>query len=264
MFKILGSGSSGNSAILVAGGHRLLIDAGFSAKRTASMLAEVGFSIEDLDAVFVTHEHGDHASGVEGLSKRRPDLRFFANQATAEAIQRRCEKQVAWKLFETGSRFTFNDIEIETVSLPHDAADPVGFLFRWGGGDLFSPEHSLAWMTDLGYTPGSLPERLKDIEAIVLEANYCERLLEEDRKRPWSVKQRISGRHGHLSNAAACSFATEACSSSWRHLFLVHLSRDCNSTEAVDQAFNPLRSLHPLLNLSVVAPGGATPPLDIL
>jgi phosphoribosyl 1,2-cyclic phosphodiesterase len=264
MFKILGSGSSGNSALLTAGGARVLVDAGFSARKTQAMLNELGLRIEDLDAVFLTHEHGDHAKGVEGLSKRHPGLKVFANEATAETLQRGFEAKVPWALFETGCRFHFQGIEVETFRVPHDAADPVGFIFRWGGGDLFSPRRSLAWVTDLGHAPSSLPERVRDVDALVLEANYCERLLDEDTKRPWSVKQRIMGRHGHLSNQAARAFVESAERPCWEEIFLVHLSRDCNSLAAVDETFAPLRNPAQRFRISVVAPGGAGPMLETI
>lgn len=228
------------------------------------MLADLGLQIDDLDAVFLTHEHGDHATGVEGLCKKSPKLRVFANQATAEAIQRGSEMKIPWSLFETGTRFAYKGLEVDSFSVPHDAAEPVGFLFRWGGGDLFSPRRSLAWLTDLGYAPDSLGERVADAEALVLEANYCDRLLEADLKRPWSVKQRISGRHGHLSNHAARTFVSSVEKARWEQVFLVHLSRDCNSLQAVDEAFAPLRGSHPRLSVSVIPPGGAGPLIDNL
>lgn len=264
MFKILGSGSSGNAALLVAEGRRLLIDAGFSARRTQALLAEVGLGIEDLDAIFLTHEHGDHASGVAGLCKRKPGLQVFANRPTAEQVQRNCETPIPWRLFETGCRFSFGSIEIETAMVPHDAAEPVCFTFRWGGGDLFSPRRSLAWLTDLGYAPDSLAQRVQDVDTLVLEANYCDRLLESDTKRPWSVKQRISSRHGHLSNAAAKSFIEVLEKPALSRVFLVHLSRDCNSLDAVEQTFAPLRDPSQRFHLSVVAPGGASQIVDSL
>jgi hypothetical protein len=138
-FSILGSGSSGNSALLVTAQARVLVDAGFSARRLDQLLAAEGYSLEQIDAVFLTHEHGDHASGIDGL-KKYPQIQFYANSATAKAIQRSLTHRPSWKIFETGARFRFRDLEVQSFAVPHDAHEPVGFRFATGeDGDLFSP-----------------------------------------------------------------------------------------------------------------------------
>src|SRR3954470_10504913 len=105
-FCILGSGSSGNAALLVTENARVLVDAGFSARRLGAMLAAVGESLDRVDAVFLTHEHGDHSSGIEGL-KKFPQIQIFANAATARAVQASLAHRPAWQVFETGARFRF-------------------------------------------------------------------------------------------------------------------------------------------------------------
>src|SRR5450432_1367792 len=127
-FRILSSGSSGNSELVVTEGARLLLDAGFSARRLNALLADSGDSLERIDAIFVTHEHSDHASGIESL-KKFPHLKFFANAATARAIQKTLTWSPEWKIFATGSSFPFRDLDIESFPIPHDAQDPVGFRF---------------------------------------------------------------------------------------------------------------------------------------
>src|SRR5450432_4851097 len=112
-FSILASGSSGNSAIVVTEGSRILLDAGFSARRLAALLVAAGESIQAVDAVFVTHEHSDHASGIESL-KKFPHLKFFANAATARAVQKTLTWSPEWKIFATGSSFRFKDIDVES------------------------------------------------------------------------------------------------------------------------------------------------------
>jgi phosphoribosyl 1,2-cyclic phosphodiesterase len=237
-FQILGSSSSGNCSLLRTENSAILIDAGFSGKRIEQMLADIGESIDTIDAVFLTHEHSDHAQGIRGLSKRA-DLPVFANRDTAEAIQSKLSKKVNWNLFQTGTTFKFRDIEIGSFTVPHDAYDPVGFTFHWGTeGDMISPRRSLAWITDLGYVPEYIKEYLKSVQILVLEANYDEGLLEDDLKRPWSIKQRIRGRHGHLSNNA-CYEALKNLNehSNVQEVYLAHLSRDCNSVEQVQKKF---------------------------
>jgi phosphoribosyl 1,2-cyclic phosphodiesterase len=257
-FCILGSGSSGNSALIVTEGARILVDAGYSARKLEHLLANLGESLARIDAVFLTHEHGDHSSGIDSLKKFQ-GLKIFANEATAEAVQERLGHRPDWKIFETGARFRFLDVEVQSFSVPHDARDPVGFRFANGiEGDLVSPRRSIAWLTDLGHAPANIREYVDGCDVVVIEANHCSRLLQEDRRRPWALKQRISGRHGHLSNQAACEFLAGAADPRWRRIYLTHLSRDCNSPAAVAEAFAGSRSTL-RCELSIVGPGEGTP-----
>ena len=258
-FSILGSGSSGNSAVLVTEGARVLVDAGFSARKLGQLLAAVGEPLERIDAVFLTHEHSDHAAGLTGL-KKFPHLQIFANAATARAVQDKLDYRPCWQLFETGTRFRYRDLEIDAFSVPHDAHDPVGFRFTSGlEGDLLSPRRSLVYLTDLGHAPQHVLEHLRECEVVVVESNHCTHLLEADPKRPWSTKQRIGGRHGHLSNDQLRELLAAVASPRWRRIYLTHLSRDCNSPAAVEsEALAPLR---PRLTceFAIVAAGGGTP-----
>jgi phosphoribosyl 1,2-cyclic phosphodiesterase len=262
-FCILGSGSSGNAALLVTEGARVLVDAGFSARRLSALLAAVGESLERIDAVFITHEHGDHTAGLDGL-KKFPHIRIFANAATARAVQGGIEHRPDWQIFETGARFRFRDLEIESFAVPHDAQDPVGFRFTSGhDGDLLSPRRSLVWLTDLGHAPQNVRECIRECEVVVVESNHCPDLLKADLKRPWSLKQRISGRHGHLSNAAARELLASVASPRWRRVYLTHLSRECNSRAAVDLALADVRVTLSACEFAVVEPGETTPFYDL-
>jgi phosphoribosyl 1,2-cyclic phosphodiesterase len=244
-FQILGSSSSGNCGLLRTGNTKVLVDVGFSAKRIGEMLEAVDESLDTIDAVFLTHEHTDHAQGIRGLAKRA-DLPIFANRDTADAIQSKLCKRPNWQIFQTGTVFHFRDIEVRSFSIPHDAYDPVGYTFHWGEeDDLFSPRQGLAWITDLGYVPEHVRERMCTVETLVLEANYDEKLLEEDEKRPWSTKQRIRGRHGHLSNEAAYEVLSSLNGQSkLKEVFIAHLSKDCNTVAHVHDRFADLRSIH--------------------
>lgn len=257
-FCILGSGSSGNAALLVTEGTRVLVDAGFSARKLTSLLAAVGESLDRIDAVFLTHEHGDHSAGIEGL-KKFPHIQIFANAATAAAVQTGLEHRPAWQIFQTGTSFRFRDLDIRSFAVPHDAQEPVGFRFTTGHeGDLFSPRCCLTYLTDLGHAPLHIREHLRDCNVVVVEANHCPELLKNDPKRPWSLKQRISGRHGHLSNLATCALLAEVASPTWRRIYLTHLSRDCNSRTAVETAFAPLRATLTACEFAIVEQGQST------
>ncbi|HWA27351.1 MAG TPA: MBL fold metallo-hydrolase [Lacunisphaera sp.] len=260
-FRILGSGSSGNAALLSTDDTRVLVDAGFSAKKLGELLAAAGESWERIDAIFLTHEHSDHAAALSGLA-RHAHIQVFANRPTAEAVQRGLKHRVNWQVFETGSTFRFRDFEIRSFTVPHDAQDPVGFLIAHGHDDLLSPRRSVAWLTDLGHAPASVRENIREADILVVEANHCSAMLQADTRRPWSTKQRISGRHGHLSNTAARELLESITQPRWRHVFLTHLSRDCNSPDAVAAACGPvLAALR--CGFSVVAPGGGTPLFEV-
>lgn len=257
-FRILGSGSSGNSALLQTEGARVLVDAGFSARKLATLLAAAGEALERIDAIFLTHEHGDHAAAIDGL-KKYPHIRVFANAATARAVQSGLSHQPDWQIFETGAHFRFRDLEVHSFQVPHDAQEPVGFRFTTGhDGDLFAPRRSLAFLTDLGHAPQHIREHIRECEVIVVEANHCPELLKADLRRPWSTKQRISGRHGHLSNEGVRELLAAVSSPRWRRIYLTHLSRDCNSPAAVERALAEVRAALHACEFAVVAAGEGT------
>lgn len=245
-FQILGSSSAGNSSFLSTPQTKILIDVGFTGKRIEELLKSIGQNIEEIDAIFLTHEHSDHCTGVKGLA-RKEELHFFANRDTANAIQSKITRKVYWRLFETGMTFQYKDLEVTSFSIPHDAYDPVGYIFKYG-------ERSLAWVTDLGYIPKLVQEKIRDVEILILEANYDEELLEEDTKRPWSIKQRIKGRHGHLSNDAAFEFISSANNPAWKQVYLAHLSRDCNNVEKLKKLFSPLLQSNSPFEIEIINP----------
>ena len=178
---ILGSSSKGNCGLLTVDGSHYLIDAGFSGKQLKERLARYGLTLSDIEGVFLTHEHQDHAAGLKVLSKLS-EIRFFANPKTAQAIKERYEITSRpfgdpWNTFETGDTLTFGDFTVQSFSIPHDAADPVGFLFR-------SEEACLAWATDIGRLTPKIAEYLSQADALVLEANHDEELLWKHPHRP--------------------------------------------------------------------------------
>ena len=266
-FQILGSSSSGNCALIETEQTRILLDAGFSGRRIEQMLEEIGKPIDTVEAVFLTHEHGDHICGLRGLARHR-HLEFFANYGTAQLARGKASSELRWRLFESGMSFAFKDLQVETVRLPHDAMDPVGFIFRTEGTDLFNPACSLAWMTDLGHAPSKLAERVRDVQVLLLEANHDPDLLDRDTKRPESVKRRISGRHGHLSNAAAQAFLASVAAPRWSRVLLGHLSRDCNDRDRVlecmggsacpwpVECLDPEQLIFPAVDLAGLSPCG--------
>jgi len=238
-FTILGSGSRGNCAYLETDEVRLLIDAGFSARQIRQRLAAIGRSPESLTAILITHEHSDHVQGLLGLEELK--IPIYCNRLTRDAIEFQMDIRLESRLFETGASFEIGDVGVESFSIPHDAQDPVGFLLR-------TATANIGFLTDLGHATTLVLNRVKPAHALVLEANYDVKLLQDDTRRPWSIKQRISGRHGHLSNDAAAAVVQEIVSADLRHLYLGHLSQDCNRPElamtTVTQRIQSLGATH--------------------
>ncbi len=220
-FTILGSGSSGNCAYLETDDTRILVDAGFSAKQIELRLGALGRSLSDVQAIFLTHEHGDHTCGLPVVAKRFK-IPIYCNRLTAECLHPQMPEFTSWRLFESGGTIELGDLKINSFSVPHDAYDPVGFMFYHALGNI-------GFLTDLGYATKLVIERVRAARALVLEANHDLRLLQEDVRRPWAVKQRILSRHGHLSNDAAAEVAAEVVTDAMEDLYLGHLSSDCNS-----------------------------------
>jgi len=224
---VLGSGSSGNAAVLCTGKTRILIDAGLGIRTLRARLAEAQVDPSSLSGILLTHEHSDHTAGLTGLCKRH-SLPIYCNALTAHSLQSSSflKNYAAWKIFETGAEFSLGGLRIQSFSTPHDAADPVGFTIH-------DTRHCLGILTDIGYAPGHILHHLEEVGSLYIEANHDEHLLQEDTKRPWSVKQRILSRHGHLSNKAAAEIVCHLAKKSLRNVIAAHLSRDCNRPDIV-------------------------------
>jgi len=217
---ILGSGSGGNCAYVETDETRLLIDAGFSGRQIRQRLASIGRTPESLHGILLTHEHSDHIQGLASLG-RKIDAPLYCNRLTREAVESQMEARLNCRIFSTGASFEIGDVLVESFSVPHDAYDPVGFLLR-------TPAGNIGFLTDLGHATKLVIQRVKSAHALVLETNHDLKLLQDDTRRPWSIKQRILSRHGHLSNDAAAEAAEQIVTADLRHLYLGHLSRDCN------------------------------------
>ena len=222
-FTILGSGSSGNCAYLETPEARLLIDAGLSGRQIRQRLLSIARTPENLTGILITHEHHDHIHGLAVIAAKL-NIPIYCNRLTKEAIELFVGAPVRCNLFTTGGSFDVNDVRVDTFSVPHDAYDPVGFMLHTSAG-------RIGFLTDLGHATKLVIERVKTANALVLEANHDMKLLQDDTRRPWSIKQRILSRHGHLSNDAAAAAAEQIVSADLRQLYLGHLSGDCNRPE---------------------------------
>ncbi len=220
---ILASGSSGNSIYVASENTRILIDAGLSAKQIALRLEQIGVAPESINGICVSHEHGDHIAGLRVFQKRH-GTPIYGNAGTLKGIMRHPKAhEISAKVFQTGSAFEIGDISIEPFSIPHDAYEPVGFRLK-------SEETSVGIVTDLGMSTALVRDKLKGCKVIVVEANHDEDLLREA-PRPWSLKQRIRSRQGHLSNIDAARLIIESATKNLEHVYLAHLSSDCNTPD---------------------------------
>ena len=243
-FTILGSGSSGNCAYLETAEARVLVDAGFSPLQIRKRLAGIGRTPENLTAILITHEHSDHISGLLGIADKF-HIPVYCNRGTQDGTvwafktklagkknplldgldgMEQLKKKIDWRLFENGASFGVGDVSIETFSIPHDAQDPVGFLLCTAAGNF-------GFATDLGHVTKLVLDRIRHANVLVLESNHDVKMLQDCPRRAWSLKQRILGRHGHLSNEAAAEAAAQIMSAELKQLYLAHLSRECNKTE---------------------------------
>jgi phosphoribosyl 1,2-cyclic phosphodiesterase len=221
---ILGSGSSGNSALVETAQTRLLLDAGLSARQLQARLALCGVAPENIDGILLTHEHGDHANALKVWCKRFATP-IYCNRMTSQVLEKEHPGAPKdWRIFQTGSEFSVKDVNIRSFPVPHDAVDPSGFVLQHAG-------ISMGCLTDLGAATKLVYERVRGVHTLLVETNHDEDLLQKDTKRPWSVKQRIMSRHGHLSNTAAAALLAEVLEGGLRRAVLGHLSRDCNSPE---------------------------------
>ena len=215
---MLASSSSGNSTFIRTEKTRILVDAGLSKRDILARLAAIQEDAEKLDAILITHEHSDHVSGLVALA-RALNVPIFITRLTAPAIPWG-EYTPRLDCFQAGTTFSVGDIEIDSFTIPHDAIDPVGFCFRSQG-------IKVGLVTDLGYVTDSIKFHLRGAHLLVLESNHDLEMLKVG-PYPWSVKQRVMGRKGHLSNDVVCDFIRADLDSSIDTLVLGHLSEHNN------------------------------------
>jgi phosphoribosyl 1,2-cyclic phosphodiesterase len=222
----LASSSSGNATFVGTENTRILIDAGLSKREMFQRLNAIGESPEDLDAVVVSHEHGDHVCGLIPIL-RQLGIPVYLSTLTAPAIawgEFECKKL---ETFRAGECISIGELEIETFTIPHDAIDPVAFCIRADG-------VKIGIVTDLGYMPGSIHVHLRGCDFLLLESNHDLEMLKVG-PYPWSVKQRVMGRKGHLSNDAVSQYICDAMDSTVSTLVLGHLSPHNNYPATVER-----------------------------
>jgi len=224
--SVLASGSRGNSTVLATSQTRVLIDCGLSCRETCRRMALQGIAPESLSAILITHEHSDHVAGVHVMA-RKFRLPVFMTAPTHGAWQRQCKDSAGnhvqaerLETFSSGRSFAVGDIEVMPFTIPHDAADPVGFRFVAEG-------VRLAVATDLGFMPQNVRDHLRSCDGLILESNHDLEMLRGG-PYPWAVKQRVMSRVGHLSNDALAEFLASDYDGGAAFLILAHLSEQNN------------------------------------
>lgn len=237
--SLLASGSKGNSIFVETGETRLLVDAGCSGREILDRLGRIGIDPTTLNAILVSHEHGDHIRGVGTLARRLkiPVLISYPTHAESKGHF----AKVSLLEFESGYSFAFRDIQIDPFPITHDACDPVGFVIESGEG-------RVGIATDLGHATRLVKEKLKQCRTLVIEANHDEEMLLNG-PYPWHLKQRIRSRHGHLSNSESVALLEEVIHEGLAALFLAHLSEVNNhpdkATEATSSFLQSQNSCNP-------------------
>lgn len=220
--SVFASGSTGNCTLVQAGGERLLIDAGISLRRITAFLAAEGLKPDELSAVLITHEHGDHVSGLEMLTKKH-GVKILAPRTVAARLRGALPVTEGYiEVIRAGEGFRIGEAEVCAFHTMHDTDESVGYRIE--------AEGSFGFCTDLGCLTDEVIDAMSGVELAVIESNYDERML-CDGYYPVYLKQRILSEHGHLSNEDAGRLAVHLARCGARSVVLGHLSRENNRPE---------------------------------
>lgn len=232
-FCLLGSGSSGNAVLIATRDSKILIDNGLSFKQLTLRAAAIGESLDNLKAVFVTHEHSDHVAGV-GILARKIDVPVYMTRDTFPALPQTVGAIPKVRFVEAGEETVLNGLSVGSFSVSHDAADPVSYIVEYEG-------LKLGIAADMGQPSELVRRRLAGSHGLILESNYCPNLLRRGPYPPM-VQQRIRGRQGHLSNSTMCSLLAHLLHDALRVVVLVHISAENNTHDlALSMAGQVLR-----------------------
>lgn len=224
-FCPLFSGSSGNALFIGAGNTRILIDAGMPGKAIEGALRQINVLPETLNGIAVTHEHSDHVKGV-GILSRKYHIPIYANERTWNAMARSIGEVHPGnrRIFDDDTDFYIGDLALSPFSIPHDAADPVGYRVWYGS-------RSAATATDMGFARKNVLRALAGVDVLLWESNHDPDLLRVNPHYSLYLKQRILGNHGHLSNQASAEALLQLLDSGVREVLLGHLSGENNTPE---------------------------------
>lgn len=228
-FASLGSGSEGNALVVCVGQTCVLMDCGFSVRETEWRLARLGTEASQLSGIVVTHEHSDHIAGVAKLAKRYA-LPVWLTHGTRRAQRVAFELGITYTEIHPEQNFSIGDIELLPYAVPHDATEPVQFVFGDG-------QRRLGVLTDTGHITPHIESVLDGCDALVLECNHDVTLLERG-SYPESLKRRVGGRFGHLNNHQSAGLLSQIECRKLQHVVAAHLSHQNNKAELAVQALS--------------------------
>ncbi len=220
----LASGSKGNSVYLGTKESKILIDAGLSYLQLCNRLNEIDVDISEIDAILITHEHMDHIQALKQIALKT-EIPILCNSETARGIYNNLQQMSKFKIFTTSEEFEFNDLRIFPFSIQHDTLDPVGFIIRTNG-------LKLGFCTDFGFTTSLIKKSLENCDYLYIEANHHVSMVHSS-NRSYVYKNRVLGRQGHSSNEETLNLLQTLITPKLKHLYLAHLSEECNSEELI-------------------------------
>lgn len=229
------------------------MDAGISFRSLKERLSSIGVDLSQIDAVLITHEHGDHIRGLKQLVSKC-QIPIFANAETGKALLSTLNFSAKIKVFSTGESFEFGDLLIYPFSIQHDTLDPVAFTFEMG-------KVKVGLCTDLGFVTTTVKWALQKCDYLCIEANH-EPALVHGCARPPLYKQRVLGRQGHLSNQDCANLIDAIYHQEIKHIYLAHLSEECNTPQiAIKKIQEKLGEKK--VSLSIAYPNRASEPIRL-
>ena len=226
-FACLGSGSEGNGLIVESGTTRVLLDCGFSIRETLFRLDRLGLAPHDLSAIVVTHEHSDHIAGVTRLANKY-QLPVYLSHGSCHFLRTLDQTPHTVTIIDSHTAFAIGDLWVEPFPVPHDAREPIQFVFGDG-------VCRLGVLTDTGMITPHIVQILSGCDGLMLECNHDREMLANGPYPP-GLKQRVGGRYGHLDNAAAAALLREIDTTRLRHVIAAHLSQKNNSPQLARSA----------------------------
>ena len=242
-FCNLFSGSTGNCTYIASDNTKILIDAGVSCARISKALCELHTSLDEIDAILITHEHSDHTKGISTIAKKY-HIPIYTSQKTWEMMANLKIAEVYQLTFTPNNKFEIGDFKIFPFSIPHDAIDPCGF-------SILADNKKITLATDIGHLTKELVSYMEHSDILLLESNYDTETLKCG-SYPYFLKERILGKNGHLSNDIASKAVCYLCKKGVNNIILGHLSKENNFPElAYQTAINELNAENLTCNLTV-------------
>lgn len=220
-FASLGSGSEGNALIVEVNRTRIMLDCGFGLRDTLSRLARLELEAHDIDAIVITHEHGDHIGGTASFANKY-SIPVWMTYGTFSVFRQQVAQLPTLHIFDSHLDFNIGDIALKPFPVPHDAREPAQFVFSDG-------HRKLGVLTDVGTSTAHIEAMLSGCDALVLECNHDSQLLQANTRYPLGLKKRIAGLFGHLDNQTAATLLGKLDNSRLQHLIAAHLSRHNNT-----------------------------------